>query len=58
MAAKLGLPMLDPEHDRAMICGSMEMLKDTSALLDELGFQISPNQGTAGDYVIERAFVG
>ena len=58
VAAKLGLPMLDPEHDRAMICGSMEMLKDTSALLDELGFQISPNQGTAGDYVIERAFVG
>jgi ferredoxin--NADP+ reductase len=54
----LGLPPLDPEQDRAMICGSMAMLKDLSAALDERGFRISPNQGTAGDYVIERAFVG
>jgi len=41
-----------------MICGSMAMLKDISAALDERGFRISPNQGTPGDYVIERAFVG
>ena len=54
----LGLPPLDPAQDRAMICGSMAMLKDLSAMLDGLGFTISPNQGTAGDYVIERAFVG
>jgi ferredoxin--NADP+ reductase len=54
----LGLPPLDPEQDRAMICGSMAMLKDISAALDERGFRISPNQGTPGDYVIERAFVG
>lgn len=54
----LGLPPLDPEQDRAMICGSMAMLKDLSAALDERGFRISPNQGTPGDYVIERAFVG
>ncbi len=55
---KLGLDALDPAHDRGMICGSMAMLKDTSALLDAAGFQISPSQGTSGDYVIERAFVG
>ena len=54
----LGLPPLDPEQDRAMICGSMAMLKDLSAALDARGFRISPNQGTPGDYVIERAFVG
>ena len=54
----LGLPDLDPTHDRAMICGSIAMLEDLSALLDERGFEISPNQGTQGDYVIERAFVG
>jgi ferredoxin--NADP+ reductase len=54
----LGLPPIDPARDRAMICGSMEMLKDISALLDARGFSVSPNQGTAGDYVIERAFVG
>jgi ferredoxin--NADP+ reductase len=58
MCEELGLPPIDPAHDRAMICGSMEMLKDTSAMLDEMGLQISPNQGTIGDYVIERAFVG
>lgn len=54
----LGLPPLDPAQDRAMICGSIAMLNDLSALLDERGFNVSPNQGTAGDYVIERAFVG
>ena len=54
----LKLPPLDPARDRAMICGSMEMLRDLSALLDEFGFEISPSQGTQGDYVIERAFVG
>ena len=54
----LGLPMLDPAQDRGMICGSIAMLDDISAKLDELGFEISPNQGTQGDYVIERAFVG
>ena len=58
MCEELGLPPIDPAHDRAMICGSMEMLKDTSAMLDDFGLQISPNQGTIGDYVIERAFVG
>jgi len=58
MCEDLGLPALDPARDRAMICGSMDMLKDLSAILDERGFVVSPNQGTAGDYVIERAFVG
>lgn len=58
VARDLGLPPLDPAHDRAMICGSMDMLKDSCDLLDGLGFQISPSQGTIGDYVIERAFVG
>jgi ferredoxin/flavodoxin---NADP+ reductase len=58
LTADLGLPDLDPARDRAMICGSIAMLEDLSALLDERGFQVSPNQGTAGDYVIERAFVG
>ena len=53
----IGLPPLDPAHDRAMICGSPFMLKDTSDLLDARGFKISPHQGVPGDYVIERAFV-
>jgi len=53
----IGLPPLDPARDRAMICGSPSMLKDTCALLDARGFAISPQTGVAGDYVIERAFV-
>lgn len=57
LASDIGLPLLDPEHDRAMLCGSPAMLKDTRASLDRLGFRISPHIGTPGDYVVERAFV-
>lgn len=52
----LGLPALDAQHDRAMICGGPDMLRDTRAGLDKLGFQVSPGIGEPGDYVIERAF--
>ncbi|NCF32751.1 MAG: ferredoxin--NADP reductase [Proteobacteria bacterium] len=48
---------LDPANDRVMLCGSQSMLHDVAAALDNLGFVASPSQGTAGDYVIERAFV-
>ncbi|SDI95043.1 ferredoxin--NADP reductase [Billgrantia gudaonensis] len=57
LAEDTGLPALDPQRDRAMICGSPSMLDSTSNLLDELGFTISPRQGEPADYVIERAFV-
>ena len=53
----LGIPPLNPETDRGMICGSPAMLDDTSALLDKRGFVISPRIGDPGAYVIERAFV-
>ena len=55
--ADIGLPPLDPAHDRAMICGSPAMLADSCELLDGRGFEISPRIGEPGDYVIERAFV-
>jgi ferredoxin--NADP+ reductase len=53
----IGLPALNKEDDRVMICGSPSMLKDSSALLDARGFEISAHIGAPGDYVIERAFV-
>ncbi len=53
----IGLPHLNPETDRAMICGSPQMLADCRTLLDRRGFVASPHIGTPGDYVIERAFV-
>jgi ferredoxin--NADP+ reductase len=57
MAADLGLEPLDPARDRAMICGSPQMLADFRALLDRRGFIAAPRIGTPGDYVFERAFV-
>ncbi len=57
LTANVGLPDLDPKHDRIMICGSPGMLEDSSRLLDTRGFAISPHIGDPGDYVIERAFV-
>ena len=53
----IDLPPLDPKVDRAMICGSPAMLKETSELLDKRGFKVSPSSGELGDYVFERAFV-
>ncbi|HEY9549033.1 MAG TPA: ferredoxin--NADP reductase [Kiloniellaceae bacterium] len=52
----LGLPLLDPEHDRAMLCGSPAMLKDLKVILEDLGF-VEGNNSTPGSYVVERAFV-
>ncbi len=57
MCSDIGLPQLDPAHDRAMICGGPAMLKDLRVVLDGMGFTISAGIGQAGDYVIERAFV-
>ena len=51
----LHLPQLDREHDRVMICGSPQMLKDLKHMLDERGFH-EGNTSKPGDYVIERAF--
>ena len=53
----VGLPPLNPETDRAMLCGSPSMLADTAALLEARGFVVSPGVGQPGHYVIERAFV-
>jgi len=57
MMDQLGIEPLDPEHDRAMICGSPQMLADFRALLDGRGFSAAPRIGVAGQYVYERAFV-
>jgi ferredoxin--NADP+ reductase len=57
MMERLGIEALDPERDRAMICGSPQMLGDFRALLDSRGFTAAPRIGVAGQYVFERAFV-
>lgn len=48
---------LDPQVDRIMLCGSMAMIKECAALLDERGF-VEGTLSHPGSYVLERAFVG
>jgi len=52
----LGLPNLNVETDRFMLCGSPSMLKDTCKILNNMGFS-EARHGDLGHYVIERAFV-
>ena len=52
----LGLPALNPETDRVMLCGSPAMLADLKHMMEVRGFK-EGNTTTPGDFVIERAFV-
>lgn len=52
----IGLPEMNVEDDRFMLCGSPSMLKDFCRILDERGFKES-RHGRQEHYVIERAFV-
>jgi ferredoxin--NADP+ reductase len=52
----IGLPPLDPEQDRVMICGSPSMLKELVEMLEAQGFVEGTSHGP-GSYVVERAFV-
>ena len=56
LAKAVGLPDLNPETDRVMICGSMAMINDLKVLLEARGFEEGANSKPA-DFVIERAFV-
>jgi ferredoxin--NADP+ reductase len=56
LCADVGLPALDPEHDRALICGGPRMLEDLVALLEAKGFKEGSSHEPA-HYTIERAFV-
>lgn len=52
----LGMPPMNIEEDRFMLCGSPQMLKDVCAILDSKGF-LETRHGDSGHYAIERAFV-
>ncbi len=51
----LGVPALHPEYDKAMICGSPDMLRDLKHVLEARGFK-EGNTSTPFDFVVERAF--
>jgi ferredoxin/flavodoxin---NADP+ reductase len=56
MCRDLGLPDLDPAHDRVMICGNPSMLDELVKELEARGF-VEGSTHQPGDFTIERAFV-
>ena len=56
ISQKLGLPEINKQDDRFMICGSPSMLSDFCEILDGLGYK-ETIRSDLGEYVIERAFV-
>lgn len=52
----LGVPPLNPATDRVMICGSMEMIADTKALVEKAQLNEGSNAKPA-EFVVEKAFV-
>lgn len=53
----LGIASLDPETDRVMICGSMNMIQDVKTLVEKRGFE-EGSLNSPNSFVVERAFVG
>lgn len=53
----LGMPYLNPEDDRVMICGSMAMNLDMKAICEAAGLTEGANSNP-GTFVLEKAFVG
>lgn len=55
LGEEFGLPPLDVEEDRVMLCGSPQMLNDITLLLKERGFG-EGSSSEPGEYVVEKAF--
>ena len=53
----LAVPALNPETDRAMVCGSLAFNLDIKALMEKAGLHEGANS-EPGQFVIEKAFVG
>src|SRR5687767_7252699 len=52
----IGQEPFDPSRDRAMLCGSPQMLEDMRRILEESGFK-EGSSGRPAEFVIEKAFV-
>lgn len=52
----LGVPPLNPETDRGMVCGNLAFNKDIMAILDSFGLREGANSEPK-EYVVEKAFV-
>ncbi len=56
LAKDLGMPEVNVEDDRFMLCGSEALIKDMCKILDDKGF-VAAKKRTQGHYVLENAFV-
>lgn len=52
----IGLPPMNRDDDRFMICGGAGILSDARQLLIDRGYE-EGNHGEAGEFVVEKAFV-
>jgi ferredoxin--NADP+ reductase len=57
IAREFGLPPLNPETDRLMVCGSMALNLDVKSICEAAGMVEGSNSQPA-DFVVEKAFVG
>ncbi len=57
LARDVGLPPLNREDDRFMLCGSAQMLADLRVILEDAGLA-EGSTTTPGEFVVEKAFVG
>ena len=53
----LGVAALNPDEDRVMICGSLEMIEDCKIRCERAGLTEGSNARPA-EYVVEKSFVG
>jgi ferredoxin/flavodoxin---NADP+ reductase len=53
----LGLPKMNPDEDRAMVCGSLAFNVDVKAILEGFGLREGANSEPR-EFVVEKAFVG
>lgn len=52
-----GVPEMNLKEDRVMICGSMDMINDTKAIVETFGLTEGSNSKPA-EFVVEKSFVG
>lgn len=55
--ADLGLPPMNPDEDRAMVCGSLAFNIDVKKILEDFGLTEGANSDPQ-QFVVEKAFVG
>jgi ferredoxin--NADP+ reductase len=55
--ADLDLPPMNPQEDRAMVCGSLAFNVDVKAILEGFGLREGANSDPK-EFVVEKAFVG